>query len=104
MVSQGASLSPNTVSTLNTYFYYYLFSPFTCLIAVLLGIPLAITHERSNALGNFVKAAAVLALYYFSTEFFIVLGKNQTIPAVLAGAFPVVLFVGCGLWGARKMI
>ena len=91
------SLTEQTEAILKTYFYYYLFLPFGCVLPTIIGIPLAITKERSNARFNFIIAIMILVLYYLFTQFFVVLGKNQVLPPLFATFTPVIIFMGLGV-------
>ena len=99
-----ASLTEQTSAILKTYFFYYLFLPFGCLVAIAIGIPLAITEERGSITLNFIIAAATLAVYQLVTQCFIVLGKNQVISPILAGAIPLFVFAGLGIWLLKNKI
>ena len=103
-VTQKSSLTEQTAAILKTYFFYYLFLPFSCLIAIAIGIPLAITEERASLTLNFVIAAATFAVYQLVTQCFIVLGKNQVILPFLAGVTPLFIFMGLGIWLLKNKI
>lgn len=96
------ALSPSTRVVLKTYYYHYLFGSLACLIAVLVGIPLAVTHERGTALRNFILSISLMVGYYLTAQGFLILGKGQILPPFLAGAFPQIVFIGWGLFLMRQ--
>ena len=85
-------LTEETESVLKTYFYHYIFLPFSCLISVFLSIPLGITQERKSVTKNFIIAIALIGLYHLATQFFIILGKINAIPPLCAGILPPLIF------------
>jgi lipopolysaccharide export system permease protein len=96
------ALSATTRVVLKTYYYHYLFGSLACLIAVLVGIPMAVTHERGTALRNFLMSIVLMVAYYLTAQGFLILGKGQIIPPFIAGAFPQFIFIGWGLFLMRK--
>lgn len=100
---RGDQLSRSTKAVLSTYFYFYLFSPLTCLIAVFLGVPLAVTQERGSVVRNFILALVIMATYYLLAQIAVVFGKNQYIPPVIAGGLPSLLLIGFGAWQMRRL-
>jgi lipopolysaccharide export system permease protein len=95
------ALSATTRVVLKTYYYHYLFGSLACLIAVLVGIPMAVTHERGTALRNFLMSIVLMVAYYLTAQGFLILGKGQIVPPFIAGAFPQFLFIGWGLFLMR---
>lgn len=90
-------LANSALAVLRTHFVYRLFFPLSCLIAVLIGVPMAVTKERGSAMRSAVNAIGIMALYYVSCQIFLVLGKNQTLPPAVAGSLPTLFFLA---WGA----
>ncbi len=93
-------LPPRTVALLKTAFYDRLVAPLTCIIAVLLGIPLAAATRRTGSMKGFVVAAFLLGAYYMSARFFVVLGSKGILPAVVAAGLAPVIF---GAWSIHQV-
>ncbi len=94
-------LSAVTRAILWTSFFYRLFFPLSCLISVLLGVPLAVSTSRTGAMKSFIAAAGLMAAFYLTAKVFVVFGKSQILPPPIAGALPCVLFTA---WGIREII
>ena len=99
-----SSLTPQTAAILETYFFYYLCLPFGCLLSTIIGVPLAVTQERSSATLNFILATTILALYYLFSQCFLVLGKSQFIPPLMAAITPLFVFTCIGLKLMKKKV
>jgi lipopolysaccharide export system permease protein len=95
------ALSPTTRVVLKTYYYHYLFGSLACIIAVLVGIPMAVTHERGTALRNFLMSIVLMVAYYLTAQGFLILGKGAIVPPFIAGALPQIMFIGWGLFLMR---
>ncbi len=100
LTEEDMVLPEKTRINLTTYWYYYLLRPLSCLLALVLGIPLAVVTARGNALVNFLLALALFSSYYLVTQFFLVAGKSQWLSALIANVIPL---AGYGLWGLRRM-
>ncbi len=77
--------------------------PLSCVISVLLGVPLAITTRRTGAMKSILKAVGIMASFYVVSQVFVVFGNNPRSNAVLsmlAGCIPVLLYI---IWGAREL-
>lgn len=82
---------------LSTIFFRISF-PFSCLVGALLGVALTINWERSSVLRGFALAVGLMAVYYVSSQVFLVLGKNGYVPPIIAGSLPTVGFLSWGCW------
>lgn len=82
--------------------YSLVFTPFSCLIAVLLGIPLSITQQRQGALASSAKALGIMIAYYILLQVFQNLGNSGILPAFIAGSAPTLFFTGFGLYISLK--
>jgi LPS export ABC transporter permease LptG len=102
LTERGQELQPATRAVLATHFYYRLAAPWACLIGVLLGIPLAISRERSATMRSFLLAALVMAGYHVATQFFVYLGKRQLLPPPLAAFLPTLAVFAWGCWEMRR--
>ena len=82
--------------------YSLIFTPFACLISVLLGIPLSITQQRQGALASAAKALGIMIAYYVLLQIFQNLGNNGILPAFIAGSAPTLFFLIFGLYISIK--
>lgn len=97
---RGNDLASATRITMWTHLFGRLFSPFSCLVAVLLGVPLATNRERRSPMRSFIVAVGLMAVYYATTQSFLLLGRTGVFPPLLAASVPVILFTG---WGAGEL-
>jgi len=79
-----------------TYDYRYAF-PLTCLIVVLMGIPLGMQVSRSGPLLGVGTALVLVVAFYFLNNITLALGDGGRIPAVVAAWMTNVVFAGVGL-------
>ncbi|MBE6369348.1 MAG: YjgP/YjgQ family permease [Lentisphaerae bacterium] len=80
-----------------TVFYYRLAFPWSCFLAVFLGIPLATKSERSGILTSIITAVVIIVGYIVVAQMFLVIGKQGYINSVIAGLAPTVAFIGYGI-------
>ncbi|MEN9359487.1 MAG: hypothetical protein RL095_1022 [Verrucomicrobiota bacterium] len=103
LANPAASITPRQQTELIAMRWNNIFSPFACLVAILLGIPLAVTAQRQVALAATAKALAVMMIYYVVRELSMHLSINGKLPPELGAALPVLTFVSLGLIiSARK--
>jgi lipopolysaccharide export system permease protein len=79
-----------------TYHYRYAF-PFTCLIVVLLGIPLGMRVSRSGPLLGVGTALVLVVAFYFLNNITLALGGGGRIPPVVAAWMTNTIFASVGL-------
>ena len=96
--ASDGELAASTLAVLRTQLAWQICVPFACLLAVLLGIPLAIGEQRSSVMRGAVLAIGLLALYYVGANVFMVLGRSQTLSPWLAGALPTAAFLCWSTW------
>lgn len=99
---RGDQLSDNMRAIIRTQFHYQLSLPFSCLIAVLLGVPLAIVRQRGDTMRSFIVAAGLMVLYYVSSQLFVMLGKKEVLPPMLAGWLPALAYLTWGSWEMKR--
>gem|GEM_PF-661024 len=87
-----------TRNVFNTMIAYRLSFPFACLVGALLGVGLSVKREKGSALRGFATAIGIMILYYVVSQITVLLGKNGSMPAVLAGTVPTLFFIGWGGW------
>jgi len=61
--------------------------PWACAIAVMLAIPAGVRGGRDGVIAGMLLALALFIGFYFSLEFFIVLGKKQVVASSWLGAW-----------------
>jgi lipopolysaccharide export system permease protein len=89
-------LPQSRIQQLNVQYFSLVFTPFACLLSVLLGIPLSLTGQRQGALASSAKALGIMIAYYALLQVFQNLGNNGHLPPFVAGAVPTLLFIGWG--------
>lgn len=80
-----------------THFQYRIALPWTCLIVVFLGAPLAIGFSRKGVLTNVAVAIGLVFSMNFLTHLFLALGEGDRIAPWLAAWTPNMLFATVGL-------
>ncbi|MDD3886425.1 MAG: LptF/LptG family permease, partial [Victivallaceae bacterium] len=80
-----------------TIFFYRIAFPWSCFLAVFLGIPLATKNERTGSLMAIITAVLIIVVYLVTAQIFLVLGKNGTLNPAFAGLAPTVAFVLYGI-------
>ncbi len=72
--------------------------PFTCIIFALMGVPLGIQPRRSGRSYGFILSILILLAYYISDAVSEILAMGRTVPPLLAGWTPNLLFSGLGIY------
>ena len=81
-----------------TIFYYRIAFPWSCFLAVFLGIPLATRNERTGSMLAIITAISLIVVYIVVAEIFLMLGKNDVLNPVLCGLAPTISFIAAGAW------
>ncbi|MBR7131410.1 MAG: LptF/LptG family permease, partial [Lentisphaeria bacterium] len=79
-----------------TVLYYRLAFPWSCFLAVFLGIPLATRNERTGSMLAIISAIALIVIYIVIAQFFLMLGKSGTLDPMFCGLAPTVAFIIAG--------
>ncbi|NQZ57032.1 MAG: YjgP/YjgQ family permease [Lentisphaeraceae bacterium] len=87
---------------LRVKYYALIFTPFGCMLSVLLGIPLSITQQRQGALASSAKALGIMLAYYIVLQMFQKFGNSGHLPAYIAGSVPTLSFIGLGIYISSK--
>jgi lipopolysaccharide export system permease protein len=95
-------ISEATVSILRTNLYRRIFMPLACILAVILGIPLAMTTERGSAMRGFMIALGIMVFYFVTNEVCMALAKSQAIPPLPAAFLSPAVFLGWGVIALRR--
>jgi len=96
LVSTTKNMHPSLKSVYWTVFFSRIVFPWSCLLAVLLGIPFAAKNERGGIFLSIVMAVGVIVVYQLVSNFCIVLGKQGILPPFIAGAGPTLVFLVYG--------
>jgi LPS export ABC transporter permease LptG len=96
MVRNTANMAPRCKAILMSVFYNRLAFPWSCFLAVFLGIPLATKNERSGIMLSIIIAIAVIVIYIIVSQLLLILGKQGLLMPIVAGLFPTIAFLVYG--------
>jgi lipopolysaccharide export LptBFGC system permease protein LptF len=96
ILNNTKDMDPKCRNVYSTIFYYRIAFPWACFLAVFLGVPLAAKNERAGIFQSIIIAIVVIVVYQMASEIFLVLGKRGLLPAIFAGLFPTLAFIGYG--------
>ena len=96
------SINKQRKTELNIRKYSLVFSPLSCLIAVLLGIPLAAGSQRQVAMTAASKAIGFMFLYYIANNIFAYMGHAKILPPLLAASCATIVFISWGIKSSLK--
>jgi len=91
-------LAPTTQAALRAQLYAYLLSPLACIIAIILGVPIAIEHSRSRSIRNVLIGLSLMICYHLCVEIALVMGRLMIAPALLLAVVPPLLFLAGGCY------
>ena len=95
-LNSRVQFSPSETRIMNVKYYYMIFSPFACMLSILLGIPLSITQQRQSAMTSSAKAIGIMIAYYVVEQLFQNMGNAGHIPPFIAGSLPTLGFLTLG--------
>jgi lipopolysaccharide export system permease protein len=93
-----------TLNILWTSFFFRLFFPFSCVISVLLGVPMAVTTQRTGAMKNFLIGIAWMVSFYVVAQYFVLIGNDPRVPPMIAGGLPVLVYAAIGIRSLLKKL
>ncbi len=96
LVRRTPDMPDRVYSIYMTVFYYRLAFPWSCFLAVFLGIPLATKNERTGSLMAIITAVGLIVIYIVVAQVFLVLGKGGILNPMFAGLAPTAGFILCG--------
>jgi lipopolysaccharide export system permease protein len=96
MVQNTKDMAPRCKAILMSVFYNRLAFPWSCFLAVFLGIPLATKNERSGIMLSIVVAIGVIVAYIIISQMLLILGKQGLLLPIVAGLFPTFAFLVYG--------
>jgi lipopolysaccharide export system permease protein len=85
-----------------TVLYNRMAFPWSCFLAVFLGLPLAIKNERSGIMMAVISATALIIVYMIASQICLVLGKQGIINPIIAGLGPTAGFILFGWYNVVK--
>lgn len=97
----GDSMAENCRVVYETIFFHRLAFPWVCLLAVLLGVPLAAKNARGGIMVSVVSAVVIIVIFMMASNICVVLGKKGVIPPAVAGIAPVLFFL---IYGWRVVV
>ncbi len=97
LVMRTKDMSQRSRDVYWTVFFYRLAFPWSCFLAVFLGIPLATKSERTGVLTSIITAVVIIVGYIVVAQIFLVIGKQGYINPVIAGLAPTVAFIAYGV-------
>lgn len=101
-LNSGRPVDTKRKAFLETRQYSLIFSPFSCLIGVLLGIPLATSSQRSPGMSAASRAIGIMLVYYIINSAFTNLGRNDILPPMMAAGIGTFIFISFGLFTSLK--
>ncbi|MDD7985863.1 LptF/LptG family permease [Lentisphaera marina] len=101
-LNSGRPVDKKRQAFLETRQYSLIFTPFSCLIGVLLGIPLATSNQRSAGMSSASRAIGIMLIFYIINSLFTNLGRNDILPPFIAASLATVIFVSLGLAASLK--
>ena len=79
-----------------TVLYYRLAFPWSCFLAVFLGIPLATRNERTGSMLAIIFAIALIVVYILVAQLFLMIGKSGALDPMICGLAPTIAFIIAG--------
>ncbi len=101
--TRSDAVSPRTARLVKAMLAWRFTSPFSALIATLLGFSLTLTTGRKTAIRGFILAVALFMAYHLLAQFALLLGKNGVVEPFIAGSLPTILaLVGAFVLAYRR--
>lgn len=86
-----------------TELYHRFAFPFSNLVVILIGIPFGITPHRRSSFLAITNALLIFFSYQLTSQFFMILGNNAQIPALVASWLPNIAFGALGIYLIRSI-
>ena len=97
LLSRTKDMSRRSRNVYWTVFFYRMAFPWSCFLAVFLGIPLATKNERSGILTSIITAVVIIVAYIVVAQIFLVIGKQGYMNPLIAGLSPTLAFIAYGI-------
>ena len=98
ILRRNPDMSPQVRCIYETIFYYRIAFPWSCFLAVFLGIPLATKNERTGSMLAIITAIGLIVVYIVVAQIFQTLGKGGVLNPMLCGLAPTIAFIAAGAW------
>lgn len=102
LLRRTRDMAPKCRSLYRTTLYHRLAFPWACLVAVLLGIPLAGHSHRGGFFLSALSAVGLIIAYIFLSNLCRVFGNQGHLPPFIAGAGPTIAFIVYGWWNIAR--
>ena len=89
-------------SLYQTFLFYRLTFPFSCILCVCLGLPLAVKNERSGIFLSIITAVIAIVVFQIMTEVFLVLGQQGYVHPLIGGVGPTFIFLLYSYFGVIR--
>ena len=86
-----------------TELYHRFAFPFSNIVVILIGIPFGITPHRRSSFLAITNALLIFFAYQLTSQFFLILGNNAQIPAIVASWLPNIAFAALGIYLIRNV-
>lgn len=96
ILENNKNIPDNVRCIYETVLYYRLAFPWSCFLAVFLGIPLATRNERTGSMLAIISAIALIVIYIVIAQIFLILGKSGILDPLFCGLAPTVAFIVAG--------
>lgn len=96
ILQKNPNMPPRARCIYETVFFYRIAFPWSCFLAVFLGIPLATKNERTGSMLAIISAIGLIVVYIIVAEIFLMLGKSGVLNPVLCGLAPTIAFIAAG--------
>ena len=97
LLTRTTDMSRRSRNVYWTVFFYRMAFPWSCFLAVFLGIPLATKNERSGILTSIITAIVIIVGYIVVAQIFLVIGKQGYLNPLIAGLSPTLAFIAYGV-------
>lgn len=104
MLRQTKDMAQKCKNLYETILYCRIAFPWSCFLAVFLGIPLAASSARRGIFISIITAVGVIIVYQLTSNMFMVLGKQGYLPPFVAGLAPIVAFILYGWFNVKRQV
>ena len=100
LLNRTKNMAKSSKSLYETTLYNRLAFSWACVLAVLLGIPLAAKNERSGIFLSIIIAIGIILAYTLTSQLMLILGNRGIVPSAIAGIGPTAGFLAYGWYNA----
>jgi lipopolysaccharide export system permease protein len=102
IITSTKNMAQSCKNTYYTILFERMAFPWSCFLAVFLGIPLAGKNERSGIFKAVILAVVVIVVYQMTSNIFVILGKQGILNPAIAGLSPTVGFLVYGWYNIMR--